>query len=40
MDQILTLKYICEKVRKKTRRVYVGFMDVEKTYDRFNREAL
>ena len=40
MDHILTLKHIDEKVRKKKRRVYVGFMDVKKTYDRFNREAL
>ena len=35
VDQIFTLKQIWEKSR-----VYVGFMDLEKTYDRVNREAL
>ena len=40
MDQILTLKHIDEKVRKKKRRVYVGFRDLEKSHDGVNREAL
>ena len=35
VDQIFTLKQIWEKSR-----VYVGFMDLEKTYDRVNKEAL
>ena len=41
-DQIFTLKQIVEKARKKKCkcRVYVGFMDLEKAYDRVNREAL
>ena len=28
------------KLREKKRRVYVGFMDMEKKYDKFKREAL
>ena len=40
VDQILTLKQIDEKAREKTRRVYAGFMDLEKSYDKVNREAL
>ena len=40
VDQIFTLKQIGEKAREKKCRVYVGFMDLEKTYDRVNREAL
>ena len=31
---------IGEKAREKRRRVYVGFMDLEKVYNRFNREVL
>ena len=37
---IFTIKQMGEKVREKKCRVYVGFMDLEKTYDRINREAL
>ena len=40
VDQISTLKQIGEKAREKKRRVYVGFIDLEKAYDRVNREAL
>ena len=40
LDQIFTLKQISEKEREKKRRVYVGFIDLEKTYNRVNREAL
>ena len=29
-----------KKAREKERRVYVGFMDLEKAHDRVNREAL
>ena len=32
VDQIFTLKQICEKAREKKRRVYVGFIDLEKAY--------
>ena len=40
LDQIFTLKQIGKKSREKKRRVYVTFMDLEKAYDRVNREAL
>ena len=39
VDQIFTLQQIGEKVRDKKCRVYVGFMNLEKAYDRVNREA-
>ena len=40
LDQIFTLKQIGEKAREKKRRVYVGFIDLEKAYNRVNRGAL
>ena len=40
VDQIFTMKQIGEKAKEKKRRVYVGFIDLEKTYNRVNREAL
>ena len=40
VNQIFTLKVIGEKAREKKRRVYVCFIDLEKAYDRVNREAL
>ena len=40
VDQIVTLKQILEKAREKKCRVYVRFIDLEKTYNRINREAL
>ena len=40
VDQVFTRKEIGEKARGKKGRVYVGFIDLEKAYDRFNREAL
>ena len=33
-------KEIGEKAREKKRRVYAGFMDLERAYDRVNRVAL
>ena len=39
VDQIFTLKQIGKKSREKKRRVYVDFLDLEKAYDRFYREA-
>ena len=39
VDQIFTLMQIGEKAREKKRRGYVGFIDLEKAYDRVNREA-
>ena len=40
MDQIFTLKQTGEKEREKKCRMYVGFMELEKAYDRVNRKAL
>ena len=40
VDQIFTQKQISEKAQEKKCKVYVGFMDLEKAYDRVNREAL
>ena len=40
LDQIFSVKQIGEKAREKKCRVYVGFMDLEKAYDRVNREPL
>ena len=40
VDHIFTFKQISEKAREKKRRVYVGFIDLEKAYDRVNREVL
>ena len=40
VDQVFTLKQIGGKAREKKCRVYVGFMDLEKPYDRVNRVAL
>ena len=40
VDQIFALKQKEPKARARKQKVYVGFMDLEKTYDRVNREAL
>ena len=40
VNQIFTLKQIGERARERKRRVYVGFIDLQKSYDRVNREAL
>ena len=40
VDHIFKTKQIGEKAREKKRRVYVGFIDLEKAYDRVNREVL
>ena len=40
VDQIFILKQISEKAREKKRRVYEGFINLEKAYDKVNREAL
>ena len=40
VDQIFTLKQISEKAREKKCRVYMGFIDLEKAYNRVNRKAL
>ena len=40
VNQIFNLKQIGEKAREKKGGVYVGFMDLEKAYDRINRKSL
>ena len=40
VDQIFTINQINEKAREKKCRVYVGSMDLEKVYDRINKEEL
>ena len=40
VNQIFILKQIGKKAREKKCRVYVGLMDLEKAYDRVNKEAL
>ena len=40
VDHIFILKQIGEKAREKKRRVCVGFIDLEKAYDRVDMEAL
>ena len=40
IDQIFALKQISEKAREKKRRVYMGFINLEKAYDRVNKEVL
>ena len=40
VDQMFTLKQIKEKAQEKKCRVYVSFIDLEKVYDRVNREGL
>ena len=40
VDQIFTLKQISEKAQDKKCSVYMGFMDLEKAYERVIRNAL
>ena len=40
VDQIFKLKQIGEKAREKKSRVYMGFIGLEKVYNRVNRETL
>ena len=40
VNQIFMLKQIGEKARDKKRRVYVGFIDLGKAYDRVKKKAL
>ena len=40
VEKIFTLKQIGEKAQEKKRREYVGFIDLEKSYDMVNRETL
>ena len=40
VDQVFAVRQISEKAREKGKKVYAGFMDLEKAYDRVDREAL
>ena len=40
VDWILTWMQIGKKACEKKQRIYLGFMDLEKVYDRINREVL
>ena len=40
VDQIFTVKQVNEKGQVKECRVYMCFMDLEKTYDMVKKEAL
>ena len=40
VDQIFTLMHIGEKAREKKCSVYMGFIDLDKAYNRVNRETL
>ena len=39
-DQIFVLGQICEKMKENKKRVGVAFMDLEKAYDRVDRDAI
>ena len=40
VDQIFSVRQICEKFRSKGSEVFMAFMDLEKAYDRIDRDAL
>ena len=40
VDQIFTLRQLCEKVCGKGKLLYLGFMDLEKAYDRVDRKGV
>ena len=40
VDQIFAVKNLCEKYLEKEKELYIAFMDLEKAYDRVDREAL
>ena len=40
VDQIFAVKQICEKAKRKKKKVFMGFMDLEKAYDSVNRKGL
>ena len=39
-DQIFVLRQVCEKMKEKKKRVWIAFMDLEKAYDRVDRDAM
>ncbi len=40
MDQIFAVRQVCEKYLTKGKKVFWAFMDLEKAYDRIDREGL
>ena len=40
VDQIFCLKNLIEKSLARKRKLYVGYMDLEKAYDRMDQEGL
>ena len=40
MDQVFVVRQVCEKYMQKGKEVFWAFMDLEKAYDRVDREAL
>ena len=40
VDQIFCLKNLIEKSLERNRKLFVGYMDLEKAYDRVDREGL
>ena len=40
VNQVFTLKHIGEKAREKKCTAYVGFMDLNKAYDRVNKKSV
>ena len=40
VDQIFAVKQVCEKAKERGPKVYMGFMDLEKAYDRVDRSVL
>ena len=40
MDQVFVVRQVCEKYLEKGKDVFWAFMDLEKAYDRLDREAL
>merc|ERR1711888_425040 len=39
-DQVFVLRRVCEKMKEKGKQVWVAFMDLEKAYDRIDRDAM
>ena len=40
IDQIFIVRQICEKYSEKSKDVYLAFLDLEKAYDRVDRDAM
>ena len=40
VDQIFAVRQLCKKYLRVNREVYMAFMDLEKAYDRIDRNAL